>query len=166
MLIYHPAFDAYHCVFRLLQITERLRRIEFAKLRIIDFYYCFPAELASVSLPAGHSAARALAKEARNPYHGPVSVARSFRDMESLQIAATRFLAASQIFKHEKYEVGMIERTEIPLPDNLLAAVLSAEVANDALHRYVLTSFGDIPLLGNNGLKRRTGLMEHRYDPA
>ena len=164
MLIYHPAFDAYHCVFRLLLITERLRSIELTKLRIVDFFYCFPAELNNVSLPAEHSGARALAKLAKNPYHGPVSVKRTFRDMEHLQHAAARFLAASQIFKHDLFEAGTIERTSVALPEKLLTAVSNVEADQDELHRYVLTNFSDIPLLGEKGLKHRTGLMEYRYD--
>lgn len=42
MLIYHPAYDAYHCVFRMLLIAERVSGIEVEKARILDFYLVFP----------------------------------------------------------------------------------------------------------------------------
>ncbi|KIP15259.1 hypothetical protein KY49_4595 [Burkholderia sp. MSHR3999] len=31
---------------------------------------------------------------------------------------------------------------------------------------YIVKKLASIPLLGNDGLKHRTGLMEHRYDVA
>jgi len=45
MLIYHPAFDAYHCVYRMTMLTQKVKELEYSKLRILDFYLCFPAEI-------------------------------------------------------------------------------------------------------------------------
>jgi hypothetical protein len=149
-----------------LLITEKLQSMELSKLRIIDFYLCFPAELESVSLPAGHSAARRLAKAAKNVYRGPVSVARMFRDMEHLQLAAVRLLAASGIVDGKLLETGILSRTDTQLTEPMLSAIDRARQNLGELATYVISSFNEIPLLGEKGLKRRTGLMEHRYDPA
>ena len=85
MLIYHPAFDAYHCVFRMLVITSGCRVLEFNKLRIIDFYFCFPSEIAKVQLPQEHISIKKEARGIKNTYRGPVDKNRVFHDLESIQ---------------------------------------------------------------------------------
>lgn len=46
MLVYHPAFDIYNCVFRMLQLMTSMKQneVELDKLRIWDFYLTFPNE--------------------------------------------------------------------------------------------------------------------------
>lgn len=164
MLIYHPAFDAYHCVFRMLAITESLRHLEYSKLRILDFYLCFPAEVAVVQLPQEHIELKKLARAAKNDYRGPVSTQRTFRDLESIQFSAARLLAASKIFDCEQLELGTTLRTNLKLPEALQANISAIRTSNDTVVEYVLTKMGEIPLAGVGGLKQRTGLMEYRYD--
>lgn len=169
MLIYHPAFDAYHCVYRMLVITGALPTLEFAKLRILDYYMCFPAELASIQLPQEHTEIRRVARAIKNEYRGPVSAARTFRDMEPIQHAAARLLAASGVFDPRQLESGTVSRTGSALPDGLLRAQ-DSEPASSGLaataSQYVLHRLSSLPLSGPGGLKHRTGLMEHRYDVA
>ncbi|HGA8765958.1 TPA: ABC-three component system middle component 5, partial [Salmonella enterica subsp. enterica serovar Virchow] len=43
MLIYHPAYDAYHCLFRMIALIDHVNEIEVDKARILDFYLIFPA---------------------------------------------------------------------------------------------------------------------------
>ena len=169
MLIYHPAFDAYHCVFRMLVISGVVPTLELAKLRILDYYMCFPAEVALIQLPQEHTEIRKVARTIKNEYRGPVSAHRTFRDMEPIQHAAARLLAASGVFDSRQLELGIVSRTDKVLPDDLLQAQTleptnagpAAEVSN-----YVLHKLSSLPLSGPSGLKQRTGLMEHRYDVA
>lgn len=51
MLVYHPAYDAYHCLFRMMAIMENTNRLEIDKLKILDFYILFPALLSEVKMP-------------------------------------------------------------------------------------------------------------------
>ncbi|WP_238913012.1 ABC-three component system middle component 5 [Achromobacter insolitus] len=164
MLIYHPAYDAYHCIFRSLLITGTLPTVEEAKLRILDFFLCFPAELQNVRLPVDHSGAKALAKSLKNVYHGPLSKQKAFRDMEHIQIAAFRTLAASGLLNAPELETGLIRRTGLPIPPELTSQLQNFFEKNKSLVNYLLTKLADIPLLGKDGLKHRTGLMEYRYD--
>jgi thiamine monophosphate synthase len=166
MLIYHPAFDAYHCVFRMLAITESLRQLEYSKLRILDFYLCFPAEVAAVQLPQDHIELKKVARAVKNDYRGPVSTHRTFRDLESIQFSAARLLAASKIFDSEQLELGTTLRTNLKLPEALQANISSIRTSKSTIIEYILTKMGDIPLTGLGGLKQRTGLMEYRYDAA
>lgn len=164
MLIYHPAFDAYHCVFRMLAITSEHRVLEFAKLRILDFFLCFPAEVANVQLPQEHGDVRKLARDARNPYRGPISAARTFRELEPIQSAATRLLALTGVFSIVELETGHVVRTGQALPDDLQRISSGESPFSTPLDKYVLSRMADIPLTGVGGLKQRTGLMEYRYD--
>jgi hypothetical protein len=166
MLIYHPAYDAYHCIFRALLITESFRSIEVQKLRILDFYLCFPAELSKIRLPRDHSDARRMALQLKNDYHGPVSVKQVFRDMEHIQLAAFRSLAASEIFDQKSFEMGLVERTDKTLKDELKKKIDTAVERDKVVVEYLVKRLGAIPLYGSNGLKDRSGLMEYRYDIA
>lgn len=164
MLIYHPAYDAYHCIFRALLITDVINVIEVSKLRILDFYYCFPAELQKVRLPKGHAEVKKLAQKAKNIYHGPVSAIQTFREMEHIQLAAFRTLAASRLIDAAELESGLFRRTETALPESLRSSLNEAAEEHKSLMQYMTEKFVEIPLLGENGLKHRTGLMEYRYD--
>jgi hypothetical protein len=169
VLIYHPAFDAYHCVFRMLVISGAVPALELAKLRILDYYMCFPAEVALIQLPQEHMEIRKVAKTIKNEYRGPVSAHRTFREMEPIQHAAARLLAASGVFDSRQLELGTVSRTKSALPDVLLqAAALEPATAGPAaaVSSYVLYKLSSLPLSGPGGLKQRTGLMEHRYDVA
>lgn len=167
MLIYHPAFDAYHCVFRMLVISGAVSSLELAKLRILDYYLCFPAEVATIQLPTDHAEIRKTARAAKNEYRGPVSAHRTFRDMEPIQHAAARMLAASGVFDSRQLELGIVSRTNKVLPADLLTfQALEPDTYSPtaALSNYVLHKLSSLPLAGVGGLKQRTGLMEHRYD--
>jgi len=169
VLIYHPAFDAYHCVFRMLVVTGALPTLELAKLRILDYYMCFPAEVASIQLPQEHAEIRKVARAIKNDYRGPVSAARTFRDMEPIQHAAARLLAASGVFDSQQLELGTVLRTGSALPDDQLRAQALQPASSGpaaAVSHYVLHKLSGLPVSGPGGLKQRTGLMEHRYDVA
>lgn len=166
MLIYHPAFDAYHCVFRMLKVTELTRRLELSKLRILDFYLCFPAEIAAIQLPKEHVEVKKIARGLKNEYRGPVSTTRTFREMEPIQLASARLLAASRLLDAELLSSGIVQRSEVVVPPALKDSLDRQNESGDAVSTYILTKMSEIPLAGLNGLKQRTGLMEYRYDVA
>lgn len=166
MLIYHPAYDAYHCVFRSILITNRIKIIEVAKLRILDFFLCFPSEIKRIRLPRTHGEARRISQSAENPYHGPVSMHQVFQNMEHIQLAAYRTLAASRLIMPDEFETGLVRRTDIEVPEELRTTLSNAFTDNQPLVDYLVDKLGQIELLGIDGLKHRTNLMEHRYDVA
>ena len=45
MLVYHPAFDMHHCVFRMVRLLNRLPvgSCQVERMRILDFYLLFPS---------------------------------------------------------------------------------------------------------------------------
>jgi len=166
MLIYHPAYDAYHCAFRTLLLLESCKVVEVDKLRILDFYLCFPSEVSGIRLARGGGEARRIARSLANPYHGPVNKRLVFRDMEHIQLASFRTIASSRLTDPGEYETGLMRRTDVELPDQLKAALQSAASEHSAVLNFIVETLADIPLYGNNGLKHRTELMEYRYDVA
>jgi hypothetical protein len=166
MLIYHPAFDAYHCVYRMAMLTQKVKELEYSKLRILDFYLCFPAEIASIELPKDLQKIRAVAKEFTNKFRGPVSSSRTFHDLEQIQNSATRLLAASDVFDPKKLEEGIVSRTNRALPTEFNKTTSDPTNQAGMLVDFVLTQLSALPLQGNGGLKQRSGLMEYRYDPV
>ena len=165
MLIYHPAFDSYHCVYRMTILTQTVRKLEYSKLRILDFYLCFPAEIASIALPQELQSIRAVAKEARNKFRGPVNSLRTFHDLEQIQNSATRLLVASDVFDSEKLKDGIISRTNRAVPTEFSGPPPDSSTQTGVLINFVLTQLSALPLRGAGGLKQRSGLMEYRYDP-
>lgn len=166
MLIYHPAYDAYHCIFRLLTLMEVVNDLEVAKARILDFFLTFPAEVRNIRLAPTLAGKKKQAKNLINIYRGPISTGQVFRDMEQIQMAAIQALAASNIIDSEKLAIGLIERTKTALPQDMLNLVVEKNKMNNPVAQFVLKELSTFPLLGVDGLKHRTGLMEYRYDNA
>lgn len=166
MLIYHPAYDAYHCVFRMLCIVSKLPNIELDKARLLDFYLLFPSAISKIRLPKTHSSGRQLAKLLANVYRDPINPSATFRELKYIQEAALKCMVASGFVEAKSYEVGLVVRTKLPLPDNMLEAISAYLEKNLELSEFVLDELATIPLKGLDGLKDRTGLLEYRYDVA
>ncbi|MFN3436338.1 MAG: ABC-three component system middle component 5 [Acidovorax sp.] len=146
-------------------LTQTVRELEYSKLRILDFYLCFPAEIAKIALPQNLQGIRAVAKEAKNKFRGPVSSLRTFHDLEQIQNSATRLLVASDVFDSKKLEEGIISRTNRTLPDEFSRPLPDSSSQTGMLMNFVMTQLSALPLRGTGGLKQRSGLMEYRYDP-
>lgn len=164
MLIYHPAFDAYHCVFRMLALTECVTELEIDKARLLDFYLLFPAAIASIRLPSALMEARKVAKSAANIYHDPLNPITTFREMRYIQEAALKCIAASGLIDIKSLGTGLISRTELKIPSELKRKVDEFLLDRQSIANIVLHELATIPLRGIDGLKHRTKLMEHRYD--
>jgi hypothetical protein len=164
MLIYHPAFDAYHCVFRMLLLADKILDLETDKAKLLDFYILFPGMVKNMRLPDSLKNLRSQAKKAVNVYRDPVSEVSTFREMRHIQDAALKCIAASGLIDLERYEAGYVTRTQ--LPTNLVLKTMQENFlnSNQPIITEILTGLSSIPLLGNDGLKHRSQLMEHRYD--
>lgn len=166
MLIYHPAYDAYHCVFRMLVVAERLTDLEVDKARLLDFFLLFPGMVKAVRLPDTLKALRTQAKAAANIYRDPVSGISTFREMRHIQEAALKSMAASGLIDVRRYEAGYVTRTQMPINPMLKAKLDEFLNVNQPVADSILNGLSQIPLLGHDGLKHRSQLMEYRYDYA
>jgi hypothetical protein len=166
MLIYHPAYDAHHCVFRMLAVAEICKDVEVDKARLLDFYLLFPASVALIRLPADLRNGRKAAKNIENPYHDPLNPFATFRDMRLIQEVALKCIAASGLIDVNKLGSGFVVRTDKDIPEMLQNSIKGFLDARQPLADFILQDLSKIPLRGHDGLKHRSEMMEYKYDVA
>jgi hypothetical protein len=166
MLIYHPAFDAYHCTLRFIALLTAVRRIDVEKARILDYYLAFPSAILSMRLPAELNTARPMLRRLKNIYRDPIAEQRTFAEMRHVQLSALNCLAASEIIDADELSNGIVERSKHALPGELEEAVQQFAADEGEVIELLTSKIADIPTAGPNGLKDRSGLLEYRYDIA
>ena len=166
MLTYNQYYDTYHCIFRMLSVLALLteKQIEFPRLRILDFYFSFPRLVADIQFPRvkGISEIKKNAKSFPVPYEIMPDQRRLFSEVGDFQIQAVHILKAKRIIKEN--ESGIIELDEQFFNDKIADLMDSSRFLENEFFEHLVKMIEAIPLLGEKGLKRRTGLMEHRYD--
>jgi hypothetical protein len=166
---YQPAYDPYHAAFRLMRLLNvfGVEAVSFHTVRIADFYLCFPHLLNEVRLPNNLRVYKKLSQDisANVPYGNMPDKTIIFGLMRPFQEAAAQTLAYNGYIDGELIKISIVKRTDISLPKKLQDAV---DARNEEEHSIVsiVSLFPSIKLEGKNGLKDRTGLMEHRYDAA
>lgn len=168
-LTYEPAFDAYHTAYRMFVLSRLLRSdspLTVPAFRIADFYYAFPFLLQDIKLARKHIWIRGIARQFDNdrPYAHMPDSPLLFDSMEVIQSAAMQTLALNQFF-----ELEALERNYVVVVDAGRSAIdqaleLKEPAGRDDLLRAIATLLWEYPLLGTDGLKARTKLMEYRYD--
>jgi hypothetical protein len=166
MLVYHPAFDAYHCVMRLLAILRARPVLERDTIRILDFGLCFPAVVAQFRLPQKLSKLRRAAKDVHNDYRTPISARSTFTALSNVHDGALSCLGAAGLVDADQLKAGTVARTTVALPSDVEMRCISLEDREAFFFKDVLPVLAEIPLSGPDGLKDRSGLVEHRYDVA
>jgi hypothetical protein len=168
-LSYQAAFDPLHSIYRDLRIFEAIEPstpLFVDHLRILDFYLLFPFKISAIRLIPQHRKFRGLAAEYedKQPYGNQPESAQIFDRMKPMQIAALETLAEKKIIDAAEFENGTVVRTETPLPPALVARVRGANESEQRLMQAIAALGSEYALLGHNGLKDRTGLLEYRYD--
>ena len=168
MLVYHPAFDMHHCVFRMLRLLNRLPPGEYhvERMRILDFYLLFPCQLPSFRFPRPLMRQRKTFAGRNNRYEKLADPYRIFLRLAPFQQEAFGCLAAHGLINPVRLAEGMVARTDASLPARLKATAEEADrLASDVID--LLTGpLKDIDHYGKAGLKARSDLFEYRYDPV
>ncbi len=167
MLMYHPAQDVNHCVYRTLTIlqTSEHKAISIEVFRLIDFYTVFPYLLKLIStLPTPVHRYKKEFKDIPEPFESLKNTKRILHELERLQSIAFQNLLAKDLIEREAYENGLLKRTDKALPEPFIKAVSESRLSNLGWFKVLINQFPKAKLVGNNGLKARTGLMEFRYD--
>ena len=165
MLIYSPAYDLYHTMFRILQITERNEHgMEVDKLRILDFYLAFPAELLEIQSFRGFNKYKKYLKAEKNQYERVIDRKRLFFKMEQIQISAMKALVSYSLLDANEFKNGKVKRTETPLNEQLTARIQEKFKTNQNLLTLITGPLASLNLYGHLGLKVKTNLIEFKYD--
>jgi hypothetical protein len=168
-LSYQTAFDPFHAMYRDLRILTAIgpsKSLLVDHVRILDFYLLFPFKISGIRLVPQHRKFRGLAAdyEDARPYGDQPDDAQVFARMMPMQIAALGTLAEKKIIDGAKFKNGSVVRTEESLPTALAARVSEANAKEPELMEAISALGSQYELLGQNGLKDRTGLLEYRYD--
>lgn len=166
MLIYHPAFDLYNCVFRMLQLLSHMKQdeVEVDRLRIWDFYLTFPNETRNISYPSSLSELKNnFKKKAPNPYEDLIDAKRIIERMKSYQLSALKCLASYGLIDSTLLSKNLVRRTDKEIPSELSNKLNELTIEKQNIIKLVV-EFWELPLYGKYGLKDRTGLIEFKYD--
>lgn len=165
MLIYNPAYDVYHTMFRILQLMTKINsKIEVDKLRILDFYLVFPAELLEIKSFKGFRKYSKYLKEDINKYERVINAKRLFHKMESIQLEAIKGLISYGLLSGDAFKSGKIEKTSLEISETLSGQIADANKTNLNLINLLTGPLASMDLYGHLGLKVRTNLLEFRYD--
>ena len=166
MLIYHPAFDIYNCVFRMLQLLSNMKQaeVELDRLRIWDFYLTFPNEARKISFPSDLAELKTIfKKKAANPYEDLIDAKRILERMKSFQLAALKCIASYGLIDSKMLSKNIVKRTMKPIPDELEHQLKALTTEKENIIKLIV-GFWELPLYGRHGLKDRTGLIDFKYD--
>jgi hypothetical protein len=168
MLVYHPAFDLYNCIYRLLQLLTLMKQseIEVDRIRIWDFYLTFPREARKIKFPQDLAELKKVFKDSQpNPYEDLIDSKKIFERMKSYQMDALKCLASYDFIERELLNDNIVKRTSKEIPAALVEYLTDLSIEKENIIKLV-TGFHDLPLVGGHGLKSRTGLLDFKYDVA
>ncbi|MCX6899799.1 MAG: hypothetical protein NT105_14010 [Verrucomicrobia bacterium] len=168
MLVYHPAFDFHHCVFRMVRLLNKLpaARYNLERIRVLDFYLLFPSQIPSMRFPTKLRGQRKRFEDLANKYDQLVDPYQVFLRLEPFQTEALGSLAAYALISAEALNEGFVERTATQIPPRLKTIAEAADEKQPDVIRLLAGPLSEIPMYGRDGLKGRTHLFECRYDPA
>lgn len=166
MLIYNPAFDLHHGVFRTLQILVASPGVAFevSKMRLLDFLLLFPEQMDKIRFPAESTKKRNLFTREENPYRNVENPHRLFVELAPFHEQALCSLAAHELIDLARLKQGYVVRTAKALPPLLEKAIAERNASTQHLIDVISRDLGRLPLFGINGLKDRTAFLSTRHD--
>lgn len=109
---------------------------------------------------------RTMARDTQNPYRSASGDKVAFERMRPIFVAAVSGLVAAKLLEPTSLERGIVQLTKTPVPQGLVDAVTRFHDRQTDIGNFLLSDFLRLPTNGNNGIKSRSGLIEHRYDPS
>lgn len=168
MLLYHPFFDTRHAVFRMLRLLEVIGpvEIEVQRLRILDFYLLFPTAILQKSLPRGNNRLRKelLSLVASSSYDVIPDRKHAFARLETIQITALGHLAALNLISGQSMQSQKVLRTNEAIPQSLHDLIKDRNERQKSIVAFLTTTYLNLPLYGEGGLRERADLFNPSYD--
>jgi hypothetical protein len=165
MLSYHPALDPYHTALRILQVFtyDTSRKLYKHDVRIIDFYMLFPELIKNIRTTKEHMYEKKRISPDENKYFTPKKPESVFGKMEEIHDAAFNMLLTTGIIKRDQdkyiisddvsgYSIVEMAKSKNKDKEDVLSLLMSLE--------------REVPSVGEDSLKDRSGLDEYRYDPV
>ena len=168
MLTYHPLYDHSHCAFRILCLARDIDPdgVNWDLLKLLDFYLLFPHELKSISLPRNLIKNKSSFKKIPEPYENLPNAKRLFFSLGEIQNNTISFLLSKGICVREAFQEGIIKIRIEAIPKKISELFETASFKNETWYDFITRDLPTVGFDGDNGLKKRSGLMEYRYDVA
>lgn len=171
MILYNNAFDLYHTIFRMLHLLSKLdihKKIEVDRVRIWDFYLLFPGEIFTIHPKKNEVDFKKLLKELtikkENPYQIITDQRKTLEKIKPYQMAALSCLASYKIIDKESFFQEQVQVISKESLEKYVESVGNLSNRERNIITIVTSSFYDISLFGQNGLKSRSNLIESKYD--
>ncbi|MGV4528970.1 ABC-three component system middle component 5 [Ornithobacterium rhinotracheale] len=171
MILYNNAFDLYHTIFRMLHLLSKVgdkRTIEVERIRIWDYYLLFTDEIFKLKPKRQEKEYKELLKEIKitkkNPYYQVYDKRKTLEKIKPYQLSALNSLASYNIIDKEGLLREEIKINSFELLEEYARAVGNLSPREKNIITIVTTTFSDISLTGNSGLKKRSDLIESKYD--
>ena len=166
MLTYHQAFDSYHCFIRIISflMKGKVQDHDIDSIRIFDFYFCVPSALINFKFPQELRRYRKLFKDKTNHYNDVPNQRELFFELKLIQNSAFDQMISLGLIDYDLFHKGKVSLVRDKLPAKLETAIEMSVSIDSDVREFVLGELVEIPLLGVNGLKDRSGLMDYRYD--
>ncbi|EKE74962.1 ABC-three component system middle component 5 [Gallaecimonas xiamenensis] len=167
MLMYHPAFDANHCLYRVVSILRATSdtKVSWQLLRMLDFYYLFPSQLKNIKpWPRDIGKLKALVMKIPDQFEDLTNPARTFFELETFQKTATLELIAKGVLSKAAFDKGIMELEPDSLPSAYIALLDTDDFLKSDAFEVITKGLPSTKFSGSNGLKFRSGLMEYIYD--
>lgn len=167
-LSFQPAFDVFHTQFRFL----RLRRLmssdapwHYDQLRIADFYLLFFFRIQNMRFYPKHKSIKRLAREhSISRYEKQPDDKLIFSRMEQIQKVAISTLASYGYFDFNSFQREIVVETDLNEPEGVSQRIDALNEQETEIMQALQAIVTEYNLLGADGLKARTGLLEYRYD--
>lgn len=171
MIVYHPAFDLYHSVYRMLQILTHFDKndyVEIERLRIWDFYLLFPDKISSIKLKQTEKDIKELIKtyikKSDNPYELLLDNRKVFEKIKPYQLGALKCLASYGIIDKNYLSTNKVTIISKEILSNYSSKFEALSPKESNTISLLTSHFYLMSLYGESGLKSRTQLLESKYD--
>ena len=168
-LSYQPALDPFHTVFRLMRLRDAVLvhgPLHEDHTKILDFFLLFPFRITTLRLKPAHRRFRRLAKlySDLTPYGNHPEDRVLFDRMSHIQSVALDTLSTKRLIDPQQHRLGTVVYVPGSIPSALSDRIDQLHIEQEELIRLLTILALEYDLLGPDGLKGRSGLMEHRYD--
>lgn len=171
MILYNNAFDLYHTIFRMLHLLSKIedgKVIEIDRIRIWDYYLLFTNEIFNIKPIRNKKEYNQLLKKLNikknNPYQQIYDQRKTLEKIKPYQLSALNCLASYNIIDKEYLFKEEVKINSFDLLKGYIQSVGDLSDREKNIITIMTSFFRDISLIGNDGLKKRSNLMESKYD--
>lgn len=164
MILYHPIKDIYHTQYRIISILLCTNKIPKEKLRLLDFYYNFPHFISEIQpWPSDIKEYKIKKGAMTEPFEKISNKKRVFFQMSDVFNTALGLLVAKDIAKASgaNKDISLIKDN---IPKQLIHEIGEDLFVKSPVFKTIVSGLAKTKWNGQDGLKKRSGLLEFKYD--